>query len=219
MPIRPLGVHDRHVRVQRGHGGEPFPGEGAGDRFDRVGHLGQVGADVAAQHRERQAGGAGDVAVGHARVAVLLDLERHRPAVLHRVAEPVQRADAGVAAPGEHQLARAARADELVVDQIGGHPHQRQVAAALPDDLPPGRHRNQVGEALERDGVAVVHEVGDRVRQRRYIGHEPSPVRIVNICSHYEHWARHRQPSRIDHSHVSIGPEIVFVLTQYLSLP
>ena len=93
----------------------------------------QVGADVAAQHREGQPGRGGDVAVGHARVAVLLDLERGRPAVLDRVAEAVQGADAGVAAPGEDQLAGAAGADHLVVDDVGGQPYQGQVPPALPE--------------------------------------------------------------------------------------
>ena len=61
----------------------------------------QVGADVAAQHRERQPAGAGDVAGRHPGVAVLLDLQRHRPAGLDRVTEAVQRADTGVATPAE----------------------------------------------------------------------------------------------------------------------
>ncbi len=66
----------------------------------------QVGADVAAHDRERQPRGAGRVAVGHPGVRVLLDLQRPRPAVLDRVAEAVQRADARVAAVGEDELAR-----------------------------------------------------------------------------------------------------------------
>ena len=40
-----------------------------------------------------------------------------RPVVLDRVAEAVQRADARVPAPREDELARAARADQLVVDR------------------------------------------------------------------------------------------------------
>ena len=38
--------------------------------------------------------------------------------------KPVQRADARIAAPGEHQLGGAAHADQLVVDEIGRHAHQ-----------------------------------------------------------------------------------------------
>jgi hypothetical protein len=75
--------------------------------------------------------------------------------MLHRVAEPVQRADAGVAAPGEDQLAGAAGADELVVDEVRRHPDQGQVAAPLPDHLVPGGERDQVGETFHGHGVAV----------------------------------------------------------------
>ncbi len=97
-------------------------------------------------------------------VRVLLELERRRPAVLDRVAQPVQRADARVAAPREDELARAAHPDQLVVDDVGRHPHERQVAPPLPDQLVPGRVRDQVREALERDDVAVAHELRDRLR-------------------------------------------------------
>jgi hypothetical protein len=76
---------------------------------------GSDGAVVAAQDGEREAGGGGDVAVRHARVAVLLDLELLG---LHRLAEAVQAADARVPAPAEDQLARAAGADQLVVDDV-----------------------------------------------------------------------------------------------------
>ena len=86
---------------------------------------------------------------------MLLDRERLRPAVLDRVAQPVQRADAGIAAPGEHQLVGAAHADQLVVDQVRRHADQRQVLAALADDLVPGRERDEMGEAFHGDGVAV----------------------------------------------------------------
>ena len=68
--------------------------------------LRQVDALVAAEHREGQVGGARLVGVGHRGVAVLLELERLRPAVLDRVAQAVQRADAGIAAPGEDELLR-----------------------------------------------------------------------------------------------------------------
>ena len=98
-------------------------------------------------------------------MAVLLDLERVRPLVLDRVAEPVQRADARVAAPRERQLGGAAGTDQLVVDDVGRHPHEVQVAAALADDLVPGGVRDQVGEALHRQRVAVVHVLGDGLAQ------------------------------------------------------
>jgi len=73
----------------------------------------------------------------------------------------MQRSDAGIAAPGEHEFLRAPRADHLVVQQIGGHANQREVGASLADDLVPGGERNQVGESLEGDRVPVAHVHGD----------------------------------------------------------
>ena len=123
----------------------------------------EVAARVAAEHAEGQVRGAGRVRRRHPCVRVLLELERPRPAVLDRVAQPVQRADAGVAAPREDELRRAAGADQLVVDDVGRHPHERQLAPLLPDQLVPRGVRDQVREALERDRVAVADERGDGV--------------------------------------------------------
>jgi glutaconate CoA-transferase subunit A len=50
----------------------------------------------------------------------------------------VQRADARIAAPGEHHLVNAAHADELVVDEVRRHPDQRQALALLADDFVAG---------------------------------------------------------------------------------
>ena len=76
--------------------------------------------------------------------------------MLYRVPEPVQRADTGITAPGEDELAHAARADELVVNQVWRHPDQGQVAAPLPDHFVAGGERDQVGETLHSDGVPVM---------------------------------------------------------------
>jgi hypothetical protein len=103
--------------------------------------------------------------------------------VLHRVAEPVQGPDARVAAPGEDQLADAAGADHLVVDEVGGHPRDGEVAPALPDDLVAGGHRDEVGEALQRDQVAVADELRDALGQGEEVGHAaPTFVRNANGC-------------------------------------
>ena len=125
----------------------------------------KIAAAVAAQHPERQVRGAGRVRRRHAGVGVLLELERPRPAVLDRVAQPVERADARVAAPREDELPRTAHADHLVVDDVGRHPDELEVAPPLPDQLVTGRMRDQVREALERDGVAVADVLGDRFAQ------------------------------------------------------
>ena len=133
---------------------------------------GQLGAAIAAEHGERQARGAGLIGVGHGGVAVLLDLERPRPALLVGVAEAVQRADAGIAAPGEHHLLRRAHADQLIVDQVGRHAHQGQVLAALADGLVAGGVGDEVREALEGGGVAVADDLLDGFGKRQELGHE-----------------------------------------------
>ena len=154
----------------RRHGGKLLAGERAGDELDARIDLRQVDADVAAQHRQRQPRGAGLVGIGHGGVGMLLDRERLRPAVLDRIAEAVQRADAGIAAPGEHDLVDAAHADELVVDQVGRHADQRQALLLLADDLVAGGMRDQVGEPLHGHGVAIAdgrfHGLGKRQKTR-----------------------------------------------------
>ena len=170
-PVGVLGVDDRDVRVERRHGRQLLAGERAGDRGDRAGVVDEIGAEVAAQHGERQSRGAGGVAVGHPGVAVLLDLQRPRPAVLDGVAEAVQRADAGVATPREDHPGDAPGADQLVVDDVRGHPHDGEVTPALADDLVAGGDRDQVGEPLQGHRVAVVDELGDGVGQGGDHGH------------------------------------------------
>ena len=76
-----------------------------------------------------------------AAVAVLFDLKGAGPSVLHRVTEPMQRTNARIAAPGEHAFRRTARTDQLVIDDVGRHPDERQAFAApagSPHDLPHG---------------------------------------------------------------------------------
>jgi hypothetical protein len=157
-------VDDADVRPVRRHGGELLAGERARHGRDTSAR-GQVAAAVAAQDAEREVGRAGRVRRRHPRVRVLLDLERRRPAVLDGVPEPVQRADSGIAAPREDELARAAHPDQLVVHEVRRHPDQRQVAPALADQLVPRRVRDQVREALERDGVAVADECSHRLAE------------------------------------------------------
>src|SRR5262245_9995801 len=102
---------------------------------------------------------------------MLLELERAGPTILDRIAEAVQRAHTGIAAPREDEPARRAHADELVVDDVGGHPHQREVTLFLSDQLMSRSMRNEVRETLERDGVAVANEITNRVCERNEPGH------------------------------------------------
>ena len=141
----------------------------------------QVGAGVAAHHRERESRGAGRVPVRHPRVAVLVELDRSGPAVLDRVAEAVQRADARVAAVGEHELAGGAHPDHLVVEDVRRHPDQLELAPALAQQLVAGGERDQVGEALHRDRVAVGDERRQCVRECRDFSHARSPGRTIML--------------------------------------
>ena len=75
----------------------------------------------------------------------------------------MQRSHAGIAAPGENQLRCAARADQLIVDQIRRHPDQRQIAPPLADDFVPGGKGNQVREAFQRHDIAVANHFLDRL--------------------------------------------------------
>ena len=105
-------------------------------------------------------------------MAVLLDLDRMRPVVLDRVAEAVQRADPGVAAVGEHEPARGAHPDQLVVEQVRRHSDQLELAASLAQQFMPGGERDQVGEPFERDAVAVVDERRDRILECEDLSHQ-----------------------------------------------
>ena len=67
---------------------------------------------------------------------------------LYRLAEAVERADAGIAAPREDELACATHADHLVVDDIRRHPDQRQLPSPLAHDLMTRGVRDEVRESL-----------------------------------------------------------------------
>ena len=138
------GVDDRHVGADRRHGGEFFSRVRAGDAADIGVHLGQVHPDIAAEHRERQAGGARLVGVRHGGVGMLLIGERLRPGVFDGVAHAVQRADPRIAAPREHHLVDAAHADELVVDEVRRHADDGEMPPALADHLMAGRMGNVI---------------------------------------------------------------------------
>ncbi len=164
MAVGLLRVDDRHVRVQRRHRDQLLLGERAGDVLHaRVPD--QVGALVTAHHRKRQMRGTRRPAVGHPRVGMLLDLDGGRPSVLDRIAQAMQRANTRVTGVGEHQLAGRTGADHLVIEHIRRHSDQLELTPALTQDLVPGRERDQMREAFQRDAVPVVHQLGDAVCQ------------------------------------------------------
>ena len=170
----------RHVGAQCGDRHQLLTAERARDGLDARMRR-QIRAHVPAHDRARHPGGPGRVPVGHAGVAVLLDLDRVRPAVLDGVAKAVQRSHPGIAAVGEHQLAGRPHPDHLVIEDVRRHPDELQIAAPLTKDLVAGGKRDQVGEALDGDGVAIVNDLGDGVAQRRDLGHCITAVGAV--CS------------------------------------
>src|SRR5699024_6498415 len=129
---------------------------------------------VPAQHGEGQVGGARHVPVGHSRVAVLVHFQRNGPTVLDGVPEPVQRAHSGVSAPTENELACDPHADHLVVDEVGSHPYQREITPPLADDLVTRVCGDEVREAFQRDGVAIVYQVGYGLVQAGNRSHRPT---------------------------------------------
>src|SRR4029079_1881276 len=103
---------------------EVLPGEWAR-------HASIVGVDprevarTSAERREWKPRGSGIVRRGQRRVAVFLERERPGPAVFHGVAQAMEGAHAGITAPGKHQLRGAASTDQLIVNEIRGHPNER----------------------------------------------------------------------------------------------
>src|SRR5438105_4090337 len=65
--------------------------------------------------------------------------------------------------PREYQLSHAARGDHLIGDEVWCQPAERQIAPPLTNDFVAGRKGDQVGEALERNRVAIPHQGGDGV--------------------------------------------------------
>ncbi|MNZ80942.1 hypothetical protein D3C78_995960 [compost metagenome] len=113
-------------------------------------------------------------------MAVFFDLQRVGPLFLDGVTQTVQRTYARVTTPGENQLAGTTGTDQLVVDQVRGHPHQGQVFLALANDFVTGGRRDQVSKAFERDRIAVVYELLHRVVQRKDFSHWGRLPFIVN---------------------------------------
>jgi hypothetical protein len=82
--------------------------------------------------------------------------------------------------PPQEKISLRAQPDQLVVDHVGRHPHEGEVAPALPDHLVARRVRDQVGEALERDGLPVADELGDRFGEGHDLCHQRA-LRVTQI--------------------------------------
>jgi hypothetical protein len=92
---------------------------------------------------------------------MFLQRKRLGPAVLDGIAQPVQRPHARIAAPGEYETIRRTHADQLVVDQIRGHPHQREVPTLLPQHLVGRRERDEMRKALHCHAIPVMDVRGN----------------------------------------------------------
>jgi hypothetical protein len=94
-------------------------------------------------------------------------------AVLDRIAETVERSDARVTGVREHQPPGASHPDHLIVEQVGRHSDQLEVAATLPDYLVARGKWDEVRESLQRHTVAVVYVRGDclgKCEKCRHVG-------------------------------------------------
>src|SRR5882724_4604161 len=171
--IGALGMDHTHIGPHRRNGGKLLARKGTGDALDRGIHLGKIVADMAAEYGEGQSAGSGGIGVGHVGMDALVDLQRLRPILFDRLAQSVERAHARIASPGEDQLARQAHADDLVIDQIGGHADQCQIALALANRLQRRRRGDQMGKAFEGDAIAVLDQMPHRLGQTRNFRHVP----------------------------------------------
>src|SRR6185312_9003383 len=128
-------------------------------------HGGVVAGDVAAEQRAHGDVGdterAGQQGEADTVVAVIHDLDGMGLSLLGGAAVVVAQALADVADPGGDDTAHAAGADQLVEEDVGDRADQREVAAALADDLVAGGEGNQrLQRQAERYAGAVWHVAG-----------------------------------------------------------
>jgi hypothetical protein len=102
---------------------------------------------------------------------VVANLDRARHALFGGAAVGVPEASADVAGPCGHHTLYAARPDQLVEQDVGDRPDQREVAPLLADDLVAGGEGNQrLERAADRYGVAVADVASDRVGHGEELG-------------------------------------------------
>ena len=109
-----------------------------------------------------QPGGAGAEPGNHAKVRVLLQLER-RGLAFNGSPKGMEGARSRIAGPGENQLPGTAGGDHLIVDQIRREAAERQSSTSLPNDFVAGCKTDEVGEAFDDDGVAIMNMRGNGV--------------------------------------------------------
>ena len=74
----------------------------------------------------------------------------------------MQRADAGIASPGEDEPPGAAHTNHLIVDKVRRHADQAEIPPLSADDLVARREGNQVGKPLYGQNGSVANERGNR---------------------------------------------------------
>ena len=98
-------------------------------------------------------------------MTVLLDLERFRPSIFDRIAKSMQGTDSGISAPGKDQFSDTPGTDQLVINQVWSHPDQGQISFSLSNNFVARREGNQMSETFQGDGIAVMNELMNCLRE------------------------------------------------------
>jgi len=161
-------MHDGDVRAKRRHYHHIFTAVGVlNAAVERIGFLKVQSAGLTHGH-EGQPAGARLQAADHPEMGVFLPFQA---AVLHAVAQPLERAHARVAGVRKDDLAGAARGHHLVVNQVRGGTRQDEVFPSLANDFVPGGKRDEVRKAGGIHKVPVVHVLSDGFAQTGQFGH------------------------------------------------
>jgi hypothetical protein len=125
-----------------------------------------IGPGIAAQYGEGQARRTSDKPIRETSVSMFIEIQGVWPIMFDGVAKTVEGTHSGITAPRKNQLSSATRADQLVAYQIGRQSHQREITTSLPNYFVARGERDQMGEPLERDHVAIMNVRRDSRLQR-----------------------------------------------------
>ena len=114
------------------------------------------------------------VSARHVGMTVFFDLQRLRPAFLHRIAKPMQRANPRISTPRKNKLASGTHTNELVINHVGRHADQGQILFTLANNFMPCGMWDQVGETLHGHLVAVMDESVNGLTQCHNVSHDCS---------------------------------------------
>src|SRR3546814_3276696 len=88
---------------------------------------------------------------------MLIKFELIGPMMFNSIAEPMQRTDTGIAAPGKHQPISTAHADHLVVDDAGRLPDRGGVPSFLTNDFMRCPKGTQMCKTFDRNALAFAY--------------------------------------------------------------